>query len=79
MAKDAAYIKDALLVDDGNVNVPEHSSGSHFGGGSSRNKTIGRGMRSITSKVSLDPPLLGHLSHAMYWKVYQLEMTVEGC
>lgn len=66
MAKDAAYIKDALLVDDGSVNGPEHSSGSHFGGGSSRNKTIGRGMRSITSKVSLYSPLLGRLSRAMY-------------
>ena len=69
MAKDAAYIKDALLVDDGNVIVPEHSSGSHFGGGSSRNKTIGRGMRSITSKVSLSSALLGHLSYAVCWKV----------
>ncbi len=51
MAKDPAYIRDALLVDDGGANVPQHSSGSHFGGGSTRNKTIGRGMRSITSKV----------------------------
>jgi len=53
MAKDPAYIRDALLVDDGGVNVPQHSSGSHFGGGSTRNKTIGRGMRSISSKVIL--------------------------
>ena len=51
MAKDPAYIRDALLVDDGGVNVPQHSSGSYFGGGSTRNKTIGRGMRSISSKV----------------------------
>lgn len=53
MAKDPAYIRDALLVDDGGVNVPQHSSGSYFGGGSTRNKTIGRGMRSISSKKSM--------------------------
>ncbi|KAA6429895.1 MAG: kinase [Trebouxia sp. A1-2] len=31
----------------------DHSSGSHFGGGSTRNKTIGRGMRSISSKKNV--------------------------
>ena len=51
MAKDPAYLKEAILTDDGNVNVPQHSSGSHFGGGTSRNRTVGRGMRSVSSKV----------------------------
>ena len=50
MAKDPAYIKEALLSEDPNAMTPQHSSGSHFGG-TSRNKTVGRGMRSITSKV----------------------------
>ena len=63
MAKDPAYIRDALLVDDGGVNVPQHSSGSHFGGGSTRNKTIGRGMRSISSKVL---PLSSSLSETAH-------------
>lgn len=50
MAKDPAYLKEAILSDTSDANVPQHSSGSHFG--TSKNKTIGRGMRSISSKVS---------------------------
>ena len=50
-AKDAAYLKEVLLTDSAESNTPQHSSGSFFPP-NSKNKTIGRGMRSVSSKVS---------------------------
>ena len=49
-AKDAAYLKEVLLAESVEANTPQHSSGSYFPP-NSKNKTIGRGMRSISSKV----------------------------
>ncbi|KAL3134942.1 hypothetical protein ABBQ32_007903 [Trebouxia sp. C0010 RCD-2024] len=48
-AKDAAYLKEVLLTDTTDATTPQHSSGSYFAP-NSKNKTIGRGMRSISSK-----------------------------
>ena len=51
-AKDAAYLKEVLLSDNAEANTPQHSSGSYFPP-NSKNRTIGRGMRSVSSKVRL--------------------------
>lgn len=58
VAKDPAYVRETLLSDTGGAAL-QHSSSHNFTGSSRR--TVGRGMRSMTSKVSNSIPIFALL------------------